>query len=660
MAQTLVLDIDYNITKAEAKTRTLEAQWEKQKAKVDEQAAKVAELKAQLDQIAEARAIDNQLVQSGAISQQEYTESAEVLNIKEKEISGEYARQNTELNLQNGKLGEIQANMNGVAASTKGATKGASGFEKSLSSINKRIFGLMKRVFFFSVITKLFRKLKESFKNLVGQDKEMSKDLAQIKGNMAVIGQTLFQTIAPALRTILSFVNKLTQAIAVLLSSALGKDINQMKKLAKESKKVAENTEEAAKSTASFDTINIADDGKKDSGNEESSGLDFSGIDQAQATLDELAKVALKAGAAMVGLGILLIAFGQLPMGIFMIAGGLAMLYGGASLAENNLDAETKEKLMKIGTVAGIALVALGIILLLFSNIPLGIAMIVAGIGTTIAAAKIGGTGIDEIVSDKLAAIMLIAGTAMLVLGIILVCCGIIPLGIGLIVAGAASIVTAISAKSDKILEFVKNVLKKIGEFFSNMWKGIKNGAKDAWENVKKPFMAAVTFFKDIFSKAWEGVIKVFSAGGKIFLNIGTSIVNAFKTVVNAIIQGINTVVALPFETINGVLNKLKSIKILKVKPFSWIKTIPIPKIPKLAEGGVIPGGREFMAVLGDQPAGQTNIEAPLETIKQALAEVLGGYNPQFNVKATGSMSQLIAMLNLKIEQEKNRASIWG
>lgn len=61
------------------------------------------------------------------------------------------------------------------------------------------------------------------------------------------------------------------------------------------------------------------------------------------------------------------------------------------------------------------------------------------------------------------------------------------------------------------------------------------------------------------------------------------------------------------------------------------IPHIPDVKIPRLATGGVIPGGREFLAVLGDQPAGQTNIEAPLSTIKQALTEVMRDYGGSGN-----------------------------
>ena len=47
--------------------------------------------------------------------------------------------------------------------------------------------------------------------------------------------------------------------------------------------------------------------------------------------------------------------------------------------------------------------------------------------------------------------------------------------------------------------------------------------------------------------------------------------------------------------------------------------------IPALAAGAVIPPNRQFLAVLGDQQSG-TNVEAPLATIKQAVAETLAGW----------------------------------
>ena len=50
---------------------------------------------------------------------------------------------------------------------------------------------------------------------------------------------------------------------------------------------------------------------------------------------------------------------------------------------------------------------------------------------------------------------------------------------------------------------------------------------------------------------------------------------------------------------------------------FTALNTAPIPR---LATGAVIPANREFLAVLGDQKHG-TNVEAPLDTIKQATEE---------------------------------------
>lgn len=52
-------------------------------------------------------------------------------------------------------------------------------------------------------------------------------------------------------------------------------------------------------------------------------------------------------------------------------------------------------------------------------------------------------------------------------------------------------------------------------------------------------------------------------------------------------------------------------------------------EIPHLASGAVIRGGNPFMAVLGDQRSGQTNVEAPLSTIEDAVRNVMseGGYS---------------------------------
>lgn len=182
----------------------------------------------------------------------------------------------------------------------------------------------------------------------------------------------------------------------------------------------------------------------------------------------------------------------------------------------------------------------------------------------------------------------------------------------------------SIKEKASNTWEGIKNIFSTIGnwfhdkvispvaDFFSGMWGKVKNGAKDAWDGIKNVFSTVANFFGDIFSKAWKKVKDIFSTGGKIFDGIKDGIVDAFKTIVNAIITGINKVVALPFKGINWALNKIKSIEILGLKPFDWIDTISVPQIPKLAKGGITNGAT--LAEIGE--AGREMV-LPLEANTQ-------------------------------------------
>ena len=89
------------------------------------------------------------------------------------------------------------------------------------------------------------------------------------------------------------------------------------------------------------------------------------------------------------------------------------------------------------------------------------------------------------------------------------------------------------------------------------------------------------------------------------------------KDVINGIIDFLNT----PGKNINAWFDKYGGVNVLGMK----IPTFSLPEIPHLARGAVIPPNREFMAVLGDQHHG-TNIEAPLTTIQEAVAEVMADY----------------------------------
>ena len=182
----------------------------------------------------------------------------------------------------------------------------------------------------------------------------------------------------------------------------------------------------------------------------------------------------------------------------------------------------------------------------------------------------------------------------------------------------------SIKEKASNTWEGIKNVFSVVGnwfhdkvispvaDFFSGMWDKVKNGAKNAWDGIKNVFSTVGNFFGDIFSKAWKKVKDIFSTGGKIFDGIKDGIVNAFKAIVNAIITGINKVVAIPFNGINWALNKIRNISIFGLKPFDWIYTISVPQIPRLAKGGITNGAT--LAEIGE--AGREMV-LPLESNTQ-------------------------------------------
>ena len=198
------------------------------------------------------------------------------------------------------------------------------------------------------------------------------------------------------------------------------------------------------------------------------------------------------------------------------------------------------------------------------------------------------------------------------------------PIGliITLLIAIGVVIVEIIAYK-DTLIEFGHMVFDYWSSKIKEVWNNLKTGAKTAWEAVKTVFGKVGQFFGDVFSAAWEKVKEIFSKGGAIFHGIKEGIVEAFKAVVNSLIDGINAVVRIPFDGINTALNVLRSVDIAGHMPFEWLPEIPVPEIPHLAQGTVIPANYgEFAAILGDNKR-ETEIVSPVSAMKQAFIEAL-------------------------------------
>ncbi|MBQ7346023.1 MAG: hypothetical protein IJW45_08190 [Oscillospiraceae bacterium] len=192
------------------------------------------------------------------------------------------------------------------------------------------------------------------------------------------------------------------------------------------------------------------------------------------------------------------------------------------------------------------------------------------------------------------------------------------------VVAGVRAGWTAIQEAFGAVAEWfdttiIQPLQLKIGAF----WEGFIGSASETWEGIKRVFSAFGDFFGSIFSAGWGNVMSVFDESGDIFNGIVGGVGEFFFRVVNGLIDGINAVIASPLESINVALRFVRDISIMGLQPFRGLGLIDVWKIPHLAQGAVLPANRPFLAVVGDQKHG-TNVEAPLETIQEAVALVMG------------------------------------
>lgn len=150
-----------------------------------------------------------------------------------------------------------------------------------------------------------------------------------------------------------------------------------------------------------------------------------------------------------------------------------------------------------------------------------------------------------------------------------------------LFVAGSSFIgglFTAFGSAFKGIMEILGGIITFITGVFSGDWS-------KAWDGIKQIFSGMWTTLSGIVKGVWDGIVGIFSNGGTIFGGIVSGIASIFTGIVNLIISGLNKVIALPFNLLNGALNKIRDIDILGFKPFSFIKynLIPVPQIPKLS-----------------------------------------------------------------------------
>ncbi len=192
---------------------------------------------------------------------------------------------------------------------------------------------------------------------------------------------------------------------------------------------------------------------------------------------------------------------------------------------------------------------------------------------------------------------------------------------------GVMTVINAIWGAIQSVGSFIMGVFQNVFNFVSGIFTNLWNVIQTVVNTIVSIFSTAWNTIKNVATTVWNGILGLFSDGGKIFTGVVEGIAGVFKTIVNAIIKGINKVIRIPFDTINGILNFIRNIDILGVAPFKGLwkqNPLPVPQIPTLNVGTNYIA-REGLAYLHEGEA----------VVPKKYNPAIGGYGNNFQPNIT-------------------------
>lgn len=656
----LVYEAAIDSGKFDAGLAKLENNAKKAANNVDKAAQKVATLRQQLEELQAVAENEKKTRSTGTVSQ----ETGEAIQKTTQQLKM------AQLNLESSQIAQEKASaaVSEYVGKQRLAALTTQNVSEQFKKFTKRIAGLAKRVFIFTMITKALRTMRKMLLSTIGADKQMSTSLAQIRGNLISAFAPIYNYILPAIRTLLAWLAKLTAVVSVFINSLFGKTASQADASAKALYNQASATEatgdaaeKAKKQLSGLDEMNRWESNDSSGGGGGGSSGAAPKFDLSdQVDTGKIGKIAavvreLSPYVAAVAAGFAAWKIGKKFLGNLSKAKQLALAVAGAVLMAINVVDMLKNGINfdnLTGYIIGAAVAVTG----------LGLAFGVLGgsITAIVAGLVLLGVAIRDVIKNGFNSKNLTAITvALLTIGgaIAIITGAWIPL----LIAAIAAVVVWIVAKWTSIKDWISKTISSIDaafeqhlanveagaaaavdwliakwtavkDWFRGLWEKVSSGAVAAWDGIKSAFKSAPEWFQSKFRDAWQKVKDVFSTGGRIWSGIKEGIESTFRAVVNAIIRGMNTIIAVPFNRINSMLNTIRNAHFLGISPFQnmWgVNPLPVPQIPMLARGAVIPANRQFLAVLGDQRNGN-NLEAPESLLRQIVREEAGGAGSRY------------------------------
>lgn len=162
---------------------------------------------------------------------------------------------------------------------------------------------------------------------------------------------------------------------------------------------------------------------------------------------------------------------------------------------------------------------------------------------------------------------------------------------------------------------FNDNIIKPVSEFFGGLWDGIQKGAGDLWDKIVNVWNQAASWFETNVTKP---IGDAFQAVGNFVKDVFNGIIGFIEGIINGAIGGINWLI----DQLNKISFDVPDwVPAIGGKSFGFnVSHVSEVKLPRLANGAVIPPNQQFAAILGDQRSGK-NLEAPAGLIRQMVAE---------------------------------------
>lgn len=354
-----------------------------------------------------------------------------------------------------------------------------------------------------------------------------------------------------------------------------------------------------------------------------------------------LSRVGLLVSGATLALGAILAFSGCMPLGIALMAIGATSLVSVMALNWNGLSDEIQNVIAIITTVVSVAFLAIGAALAFSgANIPLGLALLVAGAVTMGTAIMPNWNDLSDNVQQKISMITTVVGGALLAVGAILALSGVaLPLGLGLMAAGALSLGAVATLNWD----FVVNSIKKVVSVIT----GILSGALIVLGVLLCLSGAGVGLGLAVLAAGLSLSYAAWTLDDNPITRFVRQMANSIIGLVNGVIDAINDMFHIQF---NGL-----SVMGITLIPAFDIRLVDIPHIPFFEDGGFPNEGQLFIArEAGAEMVGTMGRRTAVANNDQIVEGISAGVS----VANDGVIAAIYALLN--VVEEKDMSVVIG